>query len=148
MQIDEKVAASQVRRRRDGTYAEGNQGHVVHGGEAAVKAIKDGRVFSGLAAQAEQEVIRDLEASGLAALVREAAVRLHTAMRLYWGAVMSAADSGDLEKLDSYCARFGWLASSALRAWREVKAEDSEPGAYVLDALKAAEEATSAHGDG
>lgn len=142
MQIDEKVAASQVRRRRDGTYAEGNQGHVVHGGEAAVKAIKDGRVFSGLAAQAEQEVIRDLEASGRAALVREAAVRLHTAMRLYWGAVMSAADSGDLEKLDSYCARFGWLASSALRAWREVKADAPEGQAYVLDmALAAAREA-------
>lgn len=132
----------------DGTFAPGQSGNLRHGGESAVTAIREGKTFTGLAAQAEREVIADLESSGRAALVREAAVRLHTAMRLYWGAVMSAADAGDLEKLDSYCARFGWLASSALRAWREVRAEEPEAGAYVLDmALAAAREAQSGHGD-
>ena len=96
---------------------------IVHGGAGAVKRIQAGKPFVGLAAQEEANVKADLETLGRAELVRENAIRLHTACRLYWGAVQSAADAGDLEKLDSYVARFGWLAGSALRAWAQMRQE-------------------------
>ena len=40
--------------------------------------------------------------------------------------IEKAANDGDLEKLDSYCARFGWLAGASLRAWAEVRKESKE----------------------
>lgn len=141
------MAGSGVQRNPDGTFAPGQSGFLQHGGESAVSAIRDGRPFTGLAAQAEREVIEDLESAGRGALVREAAVRLHTAMRLYWGAVMSAADAGDLAKLDSYCRRFGWLATSALRAWREVRAE-AETASADTTIIDLALEAARGAGDG
>ena len=82
--------------------AENQDAKVVHGGAGAVLRIQEGKAFVGLAAQEEQQVKADLEDAGRASLVRENAVRLQTACRLYWGAVQSAADAGDLEKLDSY----------------------------------------------
>ena len=106
----------------------GNTRGQVHGGAAAVQRIAQGESFDGLAALEERAVIEDLETAGRGELVKEAAVRLHTAMRLYWGAVQSAADAGDLAALDRYCARFGWLAASALRAWREVREEARAAG--------------------
>ena len=103
---------------------DGNQNaRIVHGGAGAVRRIQEGKPFVGLAAQEEARVKADLESAGRSELVKEAAIRLHTAMRLYWNAVVAAADAGDLKKLDSYCARFGWLAGAALRAWREVREE-------------------------
>ena len=58
----------------EGRYQPGHtSGNVKHGGESAVKAIKDGRSFSGLAAQAELEVQADLRDSGRVFLVREGA---------------------------------------------------------------------------
>ena len=114
---------------RKGTkFTEGNQAaKIVHGGAGAVRRIQEGKPFVGLAAQEEANVTADLEAvGGRAALVKEAAVRLHTAMRLYWGAVQAAADAGDLEALDKFTKRFGWLANSALRGWERVRAEDAD----------------------
>jgi len=107
----------------------GNQNAVKHGGAGAVKRIQEGQPLAGLAAEVEREVMADLATAGRSELVTEAAVRLHTAMRLYWGAVQTAADAGDLEGLDRYCKRFGWLATSALRAWREVREEAKAAGA-------------------
>jgi hypothetical protein len=107
-----------------------------HGGEGAVKALQRGEPFGGLAAQEEQRVAADLEDQGRAAMVQEQATRLHTASRLYWQAVQKAADDGDLEKLDSYVARFGWLAGASLRAWEQVRKEDAaRPKALDYDQL-------------
>jgi len=114
----------------------GNQNGLKHGGEGAVKAIQHGKPFQGLAAQEEENVAADLEAQGRAAMVEEQATRLHTAARLYWAAVQKAADSGDLQKLDAYIARFGWLASASLRAWEQVRKEDAaRPKALDYDQL-------------
>ena len=117
-------------------FSEGNRAAVKHGGESAILAIREGKPFKGLAAQAERDVQADLASSGRGGLVREIAVRAHTAMRLYWSAVQQAADDGDLAALDSYCARFGWLAGVASRAWREVREEEKQTGdpGGVLDA--------------
>ena len=111
-----------------GQFKPGNQAALKHGGGGAVMRIREGKPFDGLAAEEERTVTADLETSGRGEMVKETAIRLHTAMRLYWGAVQSAADAGDLQALDRYCARFGWLASSALRAWREVREEAAAAG--------------------
>ena len=107
---------------------EGNRNRETHGGEHAVKAIQRGEAFRGLAAREEQAVKHDLADQGRAALVEENAIRLQVASRLYWRAVQAAADDGDLEKLDSYVARFGWLAGASLRAWAEVRQERERAG--------------------
>jgi hypothetical protein len=96
---------------------------VKHGGAGAVRAMREGRPFTGLAAQAEQEVVTDLETEGRGAMVKEMAVRIHTCARLYYGALQTAVDQGDLAKLDTYAKRFGWLAGAALRAWAQLKQE-------------------------
>ena len=121
-----------------------NQNAVKHGGAGAVRRLQENRSFVGLAAQEEQAVKEELETGGRAELVIEAATRLHTCMRLYWNAVCTAADAGDLDKLDTYAKRFGWLATSALRAWREVREEAKAAGgdgSLILDAVEAAQEA-------
>jgi len=105
-----------------------NQHAVKHGGAGAVKRVQEGRPLIGLAAETEAQVKEDLAMAGREELVIEAATRLHTCMRLYWDAVCAAADAGDLEGLDRYCKRFGWLATSALRAWREVREEAKAAG--------------------
>lgn len=113
----------------NGKYGKpGNQHATRHGGAGAVRRIQEGKPLIGLAAETEAQVKEDLAAAGREELVIEAATRLHTCMRLYWGAVQTAADAGDLEGLDRYCKRFGWLATSALRAWREVRAEAEAAG--------------------
>ena len=125
-----------------GKGGNGNQSAVKHGGAGAVKRIQEGRPLIGLAAEVEREVMADLATAGREELVIEAATRLHACMRLYWGAVQTAADAGDLEGLDRYCKRFGWLATSALRAWREVRAEAEAAGtdkALDYEALLAAQ---------
>ena len=49
------------------------------------------------------------------------AQRLQAASDLYWGAISKAAEDGDLQTLDKYIQRYGWLASLALRAWTEIR---------------------------
>lgn len=113
-----------------------NEYALKHGGEGAVKAIQHGRDLTGLAAREEELVKREYAELGRAELVEEQAIRLHTASRLYWNAVQAAADAGDLDKLDAYVARFGWLASATLRAWAEVRREEaSKPRALDYDEL-------------
>lgn len=115
----------------------GNQNAVKHGGEAAVKAIQSGAPFAALAAQTEQAVEADLDLGGRVALVKELAVRLQTASRLYWDAIQAAAERAQddeqwLQKLDGYIARYGWLAGHALRAWGQHRAEEQD-GPPTLD---------------
>lgn len=108
-----------------------------HGGEGAVKAIQRGEAFKGLAASEERAVKAELEASGRAEMVRQEAVRLKTACNLYWTAVSKAADDGDIDALDKYVKRYGWLAGATLRAWAQVKEEDQDraDGALAYDEL-------------
>ncbi len=114
----------------------GNQSATIHGGAGAVRAIQKGEPFKGLAAKTEQEVKAEFYEAGRASMVEEQAVRLHTAARLYWNAVQKAADEGDLEKLDSYIARFGWLAGASLRAWEQVRKEEgNKPPSLDYDEL-------------
>lgn len=118
----------------EGKFVEGNKAAQKHGGAGAVRALTYDKPFTGLAAKEQQRVEADLDAGGRSAMVEELAVRLHTAARLYWSAVaatVARADDDDgltglaLEQLKGHAKTFGFLANSALRAWREHREEEA-----------------------
>ncbi len=98
-----------------------NKNNLKHGGAAAVQALTTGADFTGLAAEAQKEVEADLVIKGQSAMVLENATRIQAAARLYWNAISKAMDDGNLENLDHYIARFGWLVGVANRTWDQAK---------------------------
>lgn len=143
-------------RNPDGTLRPGHRVTTKHGGEAAVKAIQRGEPLTGLAAIEERQVKADLEDLGRAELVKEMAIRLHVAARLYWNAIATVADRVSADKqqvallqLDKYVARFGWLAGATIRAWREVRVEEpDDSGVIDYEKLVAAQRALEDNEDG
>jgi hypothetical protein len=110
-------------RTKNGHFSEGNRIAVKHGGAGAVKRVQDGKPLVGIAREAELAVYDELDAEGRYTLVVRNAARLQACADLYWNAVSKAATHGDLEALDRYVKRYGWLAGVSLRAWAQVKAE-------------------------
>lgn len=107
-----------------------------HGGAKAVKQLSTGQPLTGPAAEVQEQVQTELAEAGRAAIVREGAIRLEAVARLYFNAVVDAAEKGDLAKLDTYVKRFGWLQSSALRGWAQVKQEeDTQPKTYDYEQI-------------
>lgn len=106
----------------------GNDSAQKHGGEAALARIKAGDALTGPAREAELAVTDELNTNGRRSLVVRNATRLQAACDLFWQAVTGAAERQDLQALDRYVARFGWLASASLRAWAQVAAEEKEFG--------------------
>jgi hypothetical protein len=93
-----------------------------HGGESGIKALATDTEFTAPLAVGAQEAVRDeLETNGLESIVERAAVRLQAVSDLFYDAIQAAAQSNDLEKIDMYSQRFGWLQSKALIAWGQVK---------------------------
>ncbi len=99
---------------------------VKFGAERAVKQIQHGQALTGPAREAEEQVRDDLANIGRVEIVTNAAIRLEAVARLFYNAVIDASERGDMEKLDTYVKRFGWLQSSALRAWAQVKQEKAD----------------------
>ena len=96
------------------------------GGAKAIKELQNGHALTGPAQEAEQQVKNDLGTVGRVEIVTQGAVRLEAVARLYYNAVIDAAEQNDLEKLDSYVKRFGWLQGASLRAWAQVKDEQKD----------------------
>lgn len=120
----------------------GNTHAQKHGGEAAVKAIQKGEPFTGLAAEAEENARAEMEAGGVDAMTEKNATRLQAASDLYWNAVLAAAQNNDIEGLDRYISRYGWLAGVTLRALaelRKIHKDRDRGGANVVDVLKSYE---------
>jgi hypothetical protein len=119
---------------------EGNNNATKHGGAGAIKRIEKGMPFIGIAHEAEAQVQAEYMTDGAGALELRNAQRLQAAADLYWGAVSKAAEAGDLQAIDKYIQRYGWLASLALRAWTEMrKKEQSNSGidaGKVLEVIK------------
>ncbi len=114
---------------------------VKFGAERAVKQIQHGQALTGPAREAELAVYDEFENKGRYSLVLRNASRLQAACDLYWGAVQKAAEDGDLEALDRYIARFGWLSGSSLRAWQQVRQEqDAHSDDLILDAINSAKD--------
>jgi len=127
-----------------------NQRALKHGGEGAVRHIKEGTPFIGQAADEERAVSDELEAMGITELVRRDAIRLQTAMNLYWTAVLTAAQEGDLPALDRYIARFGWLGGVTLRALAQLQADEkarAKTAAGIVDVMEAIRKATDDNQD-
>lgn len=116
--------------------AKDNQSAVKHGGEGAIRRISEGKPFLGLAADEQRAVENQEQNEGRAALVKMNAIRLQTALNLYWLAVEKAAADGDLPGFDRYVARYGWLAGVTLRAWAEVAKEAKKDKKNVIDWLQ------------
>jgi hypothetical protein len=91
-----------------------------------VAALTTDRRFSGVAAERELQVRSELETDGRTAISTRMAVRLTVCADLFWDAIQATAGEGSLEELDRYAKRFGWLASSALRAWQAVKEQEGK----------------------
>ena len=106
-----------------------------HGGASALAAIKGGDKFRGQAIKVLHDVRRDYRTYGRARLVETAALRLETVSRLFWQAVMKAADDGDLKALDRYAARYGWLQTCTLRAMAQLREEEKAAAGESLEAL-------------
>jgi hypothetical protein len=116
-----------------------NQNATKHGAEGAIRRISEGKPLLGIARDMQLEVEEALETQGVEAIVLEGAVGLETAARLYKNAFLAAAEKGDLEALDRFGARYGWIQSKALLAWALVKQDRKGKGgrlAEVLDAYR------------
>ena len=130
------------------TVGEKNNQHALkHGGEGAVLRISQGKPFIGLAADEQNNVEVILENAGPSALVKHDAIRLQTALNLYWNAVEKAAADGDLVGFDRYIARFGWLAGVTIRAWAEVKQDSKQNGGRLAQVLIDMQNAAKTHQD-
>ena len=134
----ETKGSGRKRRNKPGAGAlKGNQNRTTHGGDGAIQAISAGRPLTGLAHEAVMAVVDELQRSGIPPLIERNAVRLQAATDLFWNAVQKAADDGDLVALDRYATRFGWLATKALAAWRQVEQSAVERGLSTADILEA-----------
>jgi hypothetical protein len=122
------------------SFEKENQANVKHGGEGAIKRIAEGKEFIGLAAEEQKAVETEFQGAGQSALVVKNAIRLQTALNLYWGAVQKAAQDGDLAAFDRYIARYGWLAGVTLRALAQVAQDEQKAarrGEGIVDVLAA-----------
>lgn len=119
-----------------GRFISGNQMTTKHGGEGAVKQLQHGRELTGLAAQAELAVASEVARDGRYSLVMRNARRLQAAADLYWNALATAAEAGDLDKMDAYVKRYGWLSGCAMRGWAQVRAEEPMGGLVYDDEIE------------
>ncbi len=104
----------------------GNQNALKHGGEAAIKRIQAGKPLSGLAFEAEQAVIAELQTAGIEQIVKRDAIQIQSVADLFLNVVIKTAQDGNIAALDGYIGRWGWLQGAALRAWAQVKANEKD----------------------
>ena len=110
----------------DGRFKPNNTKALKHGGEPALVDIKTGKTLRGPARDAELAVYDELSNDGRYSLVVRNASRLQAACDLFWSALVGAAERQDMQALDRYVARFGWLAGASLRAWAQVKQDQQD----------------------
>lgn len=129
-------------------YLKDNQHAFKHGGGAAIARIREGQPFTGLAQEEEQRVLTEYEVEGRLEIEKQTAIRLQTAQNLYWSAILKAAQNGDIDSLDRYVSRFGWLAGVTLRAWDQVgKSEKKQNKKSIIDILQQTDKKEDNNGD-
>jgi hypothetical protein len=114
-----------------------NQNARKYGGERAIRRISEGKPFIGLAKDEQTAVDIELQAKGIEEIVKSDAIRLQSALNLYWNAVQKAAADGDLNAFDRYISRYGWLAGVTLRAWAQVKQDQKQNKNRITEVLDA-----------
>ena len=108
-----------------------------HGGPAAREAISQDKPFTGLALARQGEVIAELDAQGVDAIIERNAIRLQTAADLYFEALQKAAQDNDEKKFDGYVGRFGWLTAKTLLALQQVKQNRKQSKGKLSEVLTA-----------
>lgn len=93
--------------------SENNQDAVKHGAAGAERRLTTGAEFIGVAHDTELAVANELHNDGLTSMYRKRATRLQSVADLYYQAILGAKD---IETLDKWVQRYGWLQASALRA--------------------------------
>jgi hypothetical protein len=93
----------------------------IHGGAGALKAVREGKSFSGLAHIAQGEVEARLNMEGIEGELARDAKRLQVVSDLYFDAFAKAMQDGDHEKATSMLKVWGWVHNSAIRAWELVR---------------------------
>ena len=116
------------------SYNKDNQNATSHGGAGAVRAISKNEPFTGLAAAEQERVMIQLAEIGSLGIETDIMTRLVTCTNLYWNAVTKAAESGDINSLDRYVSRFGWLAQASMRALKQTVDHEKERGSDPIDA--------------
>lgn len=111
---------------------------LIHGGAGAERRLSTGEPLIGIARDMELAVSAEVETDGIEQLYKKRAARLQACADLYWSAILAAEG---MERLDALVKRWGWLQSSALRAWqvyREI--ERSRPAADITTFLSGGRE--------
>jgi len=110
-----------------------------HGGAGALKAVRLGKPFSGLALQAQSEVKDRLAMEGVEGELSRNAERLQVVSDLYFDAFAKAMQDGDHETATSYLRVWGWVTNSAVRTWDRVRKFKSKETNTINTVLKAME---------
>ena len=132
------VTDREIERRPDGTYAPGVSGNARHYGESAIRRIRNGEPFDGLALQALEGVVGELgidlsKLTGIDAVLLQRAARLEAAARLFDGAAMAAAAAGDLDAWERYQQRMGWIGGKSAAQLEKLR-DLAEPSSGILEA--------------
>ena len=107
-----------------------------HGGAGGLKRIQEGKPLVGLAAAEEMRIGEELaQPDGRRAVVQKQAQRLEACARLYWCAVCTALDAGDIEQATALIRVYAWLQASAVRAMLAIDQVGDEWKQLSLDGL-------------
>lgn len=107
-----------------------------HGGAGALKRIEQGKELVGLAAIEERAVADELaQPDGRRDVVQKQATRLEACARLYWGAVCSALDAGDIQQATAFIKVYAWVQASAIRGMLAIDQVEDEWKQLPLDGL-------------
>ena len=119
----------------------GNQSAVINGAAGAERRLTTGAEFIGVADEIELEVANELHNDGLISVYRKRTTRLQSVADLYYQAILG---SKDIETLDKWVQRYGWLQASALRCMVVLRDLEKDSRGESLNELlgKVVEDAT------
>lgn len=115
----------------------------VHGGQGALKRIRQGKEFTGLAKIAQDEVLERLAADGIEGEMQRNAVKMQTVSDLYFPAFVKMLEEGNLPMATEYLAKWGWITSKANLAWQAaIKLQPKEDHRNITEVLASYRPAT------
>jgi hypothetical protein len=122
------LSEAQVEQRR--------QAPTTHGAHSYLARTEAGALVTADMQLGESLVLKRFDEVGPRGMVEKNALRFEAAAELLWGHMMTSR-----EAFDAGLKTWGWLASAAVRAWRDHgaltgKGEDAPDAARVLEGLK------------
>lgn len=91
----------------------------IHGAAGALKRIRQGKEFVGLAKVAQDSVLDRLEVDGIEGEMMRNAVKLQVTADLYWPVYVKMLEEGDYVRATEYLAKFTYLTAKAQLAWEK-----------------------------